>query len=78
LPFDAILDDRLDGEVILTRLDSAAALYIVALYNSVQGLSAGESALLSSLQDGRIEAQHTRVGETDVWIVTQAGRLDLP
>jgi hypothetical protein len=71
LPFDSILDDRLDRQLIHSRLASADLVYVVELYKSKAGLSGEESHLLDELESGRTPAQEYSIGSTRIWIVAK-------
>ena len=78
IPFDQILDNRLDARFIHTRLAAAQSVYIVGLYHSKDALSVEQRALLADLENGRILSQHFLVDSTPVWIVGKNELARLP
>lgn len=70
IPFDRILEDRFDNELISSLRSPSGLIYVVALYKSRAGLSKQEGSLLEGLESGRIQAQSHRIGSTRVWVVS--------
>jgi len=78
LPFDSVLDDRFDSQLIHSRLASAHVIYVVELYESRAGLSDAEGNLLAELESGRTQAEQFRIGSTRVWVVARDALLSPP
>jgi len=74
VPFERVLDDRLDPQLIQDSLDKVLVVYIIELYRSQENLSQPEKNLLADLKTGNIPSKRILVGQTYVWIV-QANEL---
>jgi hypothetical protein len=72
LPFDAILDDRLNDQQISSRLVNAQLIYVVESYRTRDGLSTKETNLLRALEDGTINMQSFTVDSTRIWLIPKS------
>jgi hypothetical protein len=68
-PFDSVVDDRFDSQLVNSRLAASRMIYVIELYKSRAGLSAVEGNLLAGLESGRTRAQQFPIGSTRVWVV---------
>ncbi len=76
VPLDSILDDRFDDQLQISRLNTTNQTYVVSLYGSKEGLSAGEANLLAHLENGTIPAFSHEVAGRKIWVLPSDSLVD--
>jgi len=69
-PLRSILDDRFDQQYIDSQIAVSNQTYVVPLYESMRGLSAAETDLLTRLEDGNIPATGYSVAGRSIWVLS--------